>query len=185
MVPVVPWLPGLPGVRGILGDPGRCGFAGRGTPAALGRGASEGPLHGVRSEFCEEFNHAAPSGAPLQCLAAHPWLAFGRSLLFGPGKAAGVRIGGVRGGLGGRGVVGSRAWERLRRGRGAGGGPRHGKDSGFFPGNSTKLRLPAHSCCSTGTSMPRHSALPCSSVRGRWRGIRGSFGNRGGAGSRA
>ena len=184
-------------------------WRGRGVGGAHGRGAGGGPRQGMGSGFFGEFNQAAPCGVSLSGVPADPGRAFQRfpavphgtslsplrrlpALRSGEG-GGGTGRWGVRGGFGGRGVAGSRAAERVRcgmgvggaHGRGAGGGPRHGKDSGFFAGNSTKLRLPAHSCCSTGTSMPRHSALPWSSVRGRWRGIRGSFGDRGVAGLRA
>ena len=83
----------------------------------------------------------APSGAPLLCLMAHPCCAFRRlpALRSGEGGGGAGRRD-VRSGFGSRGVVGSRAGKRLRRGRGVGGahggrvgaGPRHGDGFRIF-----------------------------------------------------
>ena len=62
---------------GCLGDAGRCGLAGRGTPAAL-QGSERGPRHRVGSGFSGELNHTSPCGVSLPGLPADPGSAFQR-----------------------------------------------------------------------------------------------------------
>jgi len=113
---------------------------------------------------------------------------FSASLPFGPGKVAGgAGQRDVWSGFGSRGVVGSRARERLRRGRGVGGahgggagaGPAVGGEVGFFGGWSPCCAFrrihampSAHSCRAFGVSLRFDS--------GWWRGavgVRGVFGD--------
>ena len=98
---------------------------------------------------------AALSSVSLLCLTAHPCRAFGASLPFSLGKVAVMQVAGFSEvALGGRGVAGSWAGERLRRGR-EWAGPTAGERAEargrgwvrVLSGNSTGLRLAAFLCC--------------------------------------
>ena len=112
----------------------------------------------------------------------------GTSLRFARGGGAGWRGGGVF--LGIRGVAGSRAWERLKRGREVGGAYGKGRVRNFS-GKSTLLRLPvlpllclmALPCCAF-RRLPSRRSREGDSGAGR-RYVRIGFGCWGVAGSRA
>ena len=134
--------------------------------------------------LCRSFRQisAALSSASLLFLTAYPSGAFrrfhavpqtihatpcGASLRFGSGWSRGAAGGfGVSWGI--RGVAGLRAWESLWRGRGVG-GARSMEWVRFFSVDSTRLCLPVLPCCASRHIHVAPSALPCPSVRGRWR----------------
>ena len=110
---------------------------------------------------------AALSSVSLLCLTAHPCRAFGASLPFSLGKVAVMQVAGFSEvALGGRGVAGSWAGERLRRGR-EWAGPTAGERAEargrgwvrVLSGNSTGLRLAAFLCCVFGAFRQSYAVI--------------------------